>query len=196
MLFRSLGNVVIKVDFHPFIRWLAQESESGNLDEAEAVLRSSLFFELEFGRIDREGFLRGIGDVFKIKSSADEIEKRFCSIFPGSVDGMVELLGEISREQPVYALSNTNELHLSWIRRQHPETLDPFQKVFSSHELKKRKPDPGIYQDVCDALGVDPARIVFFDDLEVNIEGARQAGMNAYLFRDTGQVREILGIVK
>ena len=39
-----------------------------------------------------------------------------------------------------------------------------------------RKPDPRIYELVCDRLDVDPPRRVFLDDLGVNLKPARALG--------------------
>jgi len=40
-----------------------------------------------------------------------------------------------------------------------------------------RKPDPRIYQLVCDRLGVSPKETVFLDDLGSNLKPARELGM-------------------
>ena len=40
-----------------------------------------------------------------------------------------------------------------------------------------RKPDPRIYQLVCDRLGVSPKETVFLDDLGANLKPARELGM-------------------
>ncbi len=40
-----------------------------------------------------------------------------------------------------------------------------------------RKPDPKIYQLMCETLGVDPSACVYLDDLGVNLKPARAMGM-------------------
>jgi putative hydrolase of the HAD superfamily len=40
-----------------------------------------------------------------------------------------------------------------------------------------RKPDPRIYQLVCDRLEVSPKETVFLDDLGANLKPARELGM-------------------
>jgi putative hydrolase of the HAD superfamily len=54
------------------------------------------------------------------------------------------------------------------------------------------KPEPEIYQVLIDALGCAPGKIVFFDDMPVNVEGARGLGITAYLWKDAKAAREIL----
>jgi putative hydrolase of the HAD superfamily len=59
--------------------------------------------------------------------------------------------------------------------------------VVYSHEEGMTKPDPRIYELVCQRLGVRPSEAVFVDDSEVCISGAKRAGMTAVQFRDTQQ---------
>ena len=76
-------------------------------------------------------------------------------------------------------------------RRRHPllrRPLDarhsyfPYEKLthaFASHDLRLRKPDDAIYAHVERVTGVAGGRIVFFDDVEENIEGAGRRGWQA-----------------
>ncbi len=48
-----------------------------------------------------------------------------------------------------------------------------------SHRLGMAKPDAAIYQHAAEGLGVKPEEILFVDDREENIAGARAAGMVA-----------------
>nr|WP_243869687.1 HAD family phosphatase [Amycolatopsis granulosa] len=56
-----------------------------------------------------------------------------------------------------------------------------------SHEVGMNKPDPRIYQLTCTRLGVAPEETIFLDDLEVNVTGAREAGLHAVLYRNNSQ---------
>jgi putative hydrolase of the HAD superfamily len=42
------------------------------------------------------------------------------------------------------------------------------------------KPDPEIFEQVVDDLGVPPHRIAFFDDTPVNVKAASDAGLVAF----------------
>jgi putative hydrolase of the HAD superfamily len=54
------------------------------------------------------------------------------------------------------------------------------------------KPEPAIYQVLIDALGCAPEEIIFFDDLPVNVEGARNMGITAYRWENAETARGIL----
>lgn len=57
------------------------------------------------------------------------------------------------------------------------EVMALFDHVIESAKIGLRKPDPKIYQMMIDALGVDPKRCVYLDDLGVNLKPAREMGM-------------------
>lgn len=52
-----------------------------------------------------------------------------------------------------------------------------FDHVIESSKVGLRKPDPRIYALMCEALGVDPTRCVYLDDLGINLKPARAMGM-------------------
>ena len=52
-----------------------------------------------------------------------------------------------------------------------------FDHVIESSKAGVRKPEPAIYEMMCAALGVEPERCVFLDDLGVNLKPARAMGM-------------------
>jgi putative hydrolase of the HAD superfamily len=54
------------------------------------------------------------------------------------------------------------------------------------------KPEREIYQLLINALGCAPEEIVFFDDIPVNVEGARKSGITAYLWKNAETARGIL----
>jgi putative hydrolase of the HAD superfamily len=55
------------------------------------------------------------------------------------------------------------------------------------------KPEREIYQVLIDSLGCAPEEIVFFDDMPVNVESARNIGISAYQWKD---VKTACGILK
>jgi putative hydrolase of the HAD superfamily len=57
------------------------------------------------------------------------------------------------------------------------EVMALFNHVIESAKIGLRKPDPRIYQMMVEALGVDPRRCVYLDDLGVNLKPARDMGM-------------------
>ena len=55
-----------------------------------------------------------------------------------------------------------------------------FDYLFLSYEIKCIKPSNDIYLQVIDALDCEADNIIFFDDNQKNVNGAKQLGINAY----------------
>jgi putative hydrolase of the HAD superfamily len=54
-----------------------------------------------------------------------------------------------------------------------------FDHVIESSKAGVRKPDPRIYQMMCETLGVEASACVYLDDLGINCKPASQLGMHA-----------------
>lgn len=59
---------------------------------------------------------------------------------------------------------------------------DLFEGAAISAELGVLKPDPRIYAHLLETFGLTPHESVFLDDVPANVEGARNAGMQAVVF--------------
>ena len=76
---------------------------------------------------------------------------------------------------------------------------DEFDAVISSWELKIHKPAPEFFERACAVLGLDPQWVLFVDDDDRSVRGARAAKLLA--FRWTGAdgipyLRAALGLPK
>jgi epoxide hydrolase-like predicted phosphatase len=73
-----------------------------------------------------------------------------------------------------------------------------FDTIVESSRVGLNKPDPRIYQLVCDQLGVTPPEAVFLDDLGANLKSARAMGMTTIKVDDPvaalAELGEVLGI--
>lgn len=70
-----------------------------------------------------------------------------------------------------------------------------FDTVVISGEVGVSKPEPAIYELTAERLGVEPAEAVFIDDLAVNCDGAREAGMQTIVYVNMNQLQTDLAKV-
>ena len=68
-----------------------------------------------------------------------------------------------------------------------------FEHVIESSKAGVRKPDPRIYQMMCDHLGLGPEVCVYLDDLGINCKPAAQLGMAAIKVTSGDQALDALG---
>jgi len=64
---------------------------------------------------------------------------------------------------------------------------DLVEEIVYSHEAGFSKPDPRIYALICTRLDVPPAEMVFLDDAEACVAGARGVGIHAVRYQDNAQ---------
>ncbi len=97
----------------------------------------------------------------------------------------LEFLEDICTKYRCFLLSNTNELHINWIKEQWKTPLyNRFKKCFEqfylSHEIHMRKPDAEIYTFVLTANNLNPEDTIFIDDLSENTKAAQKLGIHTW----------------
>ena len=94
---------------------------------------------------------------------------------------MLEALRRISAKLKTGCITNNvksdNKHGGMWNNPAVDEAMSLFQHVIESSKVGIRKPDPRIYTMMTDALGVDPKRAIYLDDLGINLKPARELGM-------------------
>src|SRR5262249_5574360 len=95
-------------------------------------------------------------------------------------------------------IADDGETHVSGDTPMAAELAGLFDTVVESALVGLRKPDPRIYELVCDRLGVTPEESVFLDDLGTNLKSARAMGMTTIKVDDpvaaVTDLAEVLGI--
>jgi putative hydrolase of the HAD superfamily len=82
--------------------------------------------------------------------------------------------GCITNNMPANQVGGASAGNRSFYSR---EIMEMFDHVIESSKIGIRKPDPRIYQMMCEALSVAPSACVYLDDLGVNLKPARALGM-------------------
>ena len=90
-----------------------------------------------------------------------------------------------SKKYRIFLLSNTNDLHISWIqktwgRKLFSEFKNCFEKFYLSHEIHLRKPNKNIYEFVIESNKLTPEETFFVDDTEENTIMANKLGIKSW----------------
>lgn len=102
-----------------------------------------------------------------------------------------DVLRELNAHEVPTAILSNAPVALGVLARQ-SDWAEWVTRWFFSGDLGLAKPDLEIYEVVSLGLGVPPAEIVFFDDRIVNVEAAKQAGWNAFLWESGESTRATL----
>jgi putative hydrolase of the HAD superfamily len=106
----------------------------------------------------------------------------------GFFPGAVELLSALRPRYRLAALSNSNPLH--WARNARLGIPGHFEFVMSSHEVGCCKPERAIFEAALQRAGLPAEDVVFFDDLQKNVDGAKAVGIRAW------QVQGVEGVMQ
>ncbi len=149
---------------------------------------------LERGEIDLESFYPAFDrecEAAGHKISAREMMRRIAE-FAQPRPVMIEAIGTLRRER-FRTAALTNNWKGDEIGRRAQQLGDLFDVFVESAVVGLRKPDPRIYQLVCDQLEIAPEDAVFLDDIGRNLKSARALGMTTIKVDSAGQALAELG---
>lgn len=101
-----------------------------------------------------------------------------------------DFLKKLSEEKDfqLILLSNTNEIHIDWIKDNVP-FFEDFKRCFDafylSHEINYRKPDAAIYKYVIEQHDLNPEECLFIDDTKENTDAAAELGIHTWNLEPT-----------
>jgi glucose-1-phosphatase len=189
----DLGRVVLNVDFQ---KTLACWATHARCDPAHLAGRFTSRDELcqghEKGKISDPEFFAALRTTLGIAISDAQFLEGWNAIFAGEMPGIAPLLARAAKRVPLYAFSNTNAAHVEHFSSAYAGVLGHFRELFLSSAIGLRKPDAEAYDHVVKAIGSPAERIVFFDDLVENIEGARARGLTAVHVMSSDDVADAL----
>jgi putative hydrolase of the HAD superfamily len=157
-------------------------------------------YAMERGEITEEAFLEKFADGLEPILGHRPHMHRFRELFIGTLspnEEMIELMRELKASGLRMAMltNNVREWEPTW--RAMLPVDEIFETVIDSAFVGCRKPEPQIYEITLERIGMPAEQCLFVDDIEVNCEGGRAAGMNVVHFRDTPQaiseIRAALG---
>lgn len=105
---------------------------------------------------------------------------------------MAQLVREIKSRGYKTAMLTNNVREWMLIFNKKFKLDEYFDIIVNSADLRIRKPEPGIYQEVMQKLSVREDQLIFIDDSVVNIEGARSLGIKSILFDSFGNFKSQL----
>jgi putative hydrolase of the HAD superfamily len=154
---------------------------------------------LEAGEVSMRDFLEEVlGRFGKRLRKGDSPDELWAAPFERLVSfrvGTVSLVRSLKRRGfRVFLFSNTSTPHAKLVRRKGWDRL--FDGFMTSCELHAIKPNPEAFGKALAEMGTGPSQVVFIDDKEENVKGAKDFGIRwafrftsvAALRRDVAQV--------
>ena len=188
----DLGRVVLDIDFSKALTCWATHAGCTPADLAARFVREEPYRLHEVGKIDDAAYFQSLRATLGFGITDAQFLEGWNAIFAGEMPGIAPLLARAAKRMPLYAFSNTNRPHVEHFSKAYADVLGHFREMFLSSTIGLRKPDAAAYDHVVKAIGVPASRILFFDDLAENIEGARACGLAVVHVRSPGDVAKAL----
>lgn len=177
----DLGNVLVFHDNALLFRRLGLRAGLTG-EEVGQRLTGAGWTAANRGLLDAEGIRRDVCGALGVDLPMPEFAALWSSHFTVHDAVLPRVEGLVGRVTLVL-LSNTNALHVAWLRPRLP-LLERFNHVLMSCEVGKVKPDPAFFQLALQRAGCAPHEAAFFDDLPEFVEAANALGLRGHLFTD------------
>ena len=188
-VFFDIGGVVAKCDLEQYAPMAAKIFDSTE-DSIRAEVQARVA-SLEIGKTDATTFWEDVGLGLQQKGVGKlPPESRYHNLWLKALKAhlkldinLINLCWSLQRKGLVIgALSNTIEEHAEHLAQ--IGTYQPFKPCILSYLVGLRKPDAAIYKLAAKKAGKPIKKCLLIDDLESNVTGARQAGMQGFLYTD------------
>jgi len=149
-------------------------------------------FELERGRISEADFLAAMRRELASELGHEPELHRFSEIYfdaLGVNEPMIGVMRDARNRGHRMALLTNNVREWEPLWRAMVPVDEIFEIIVDSAFVGIRKPEPEIYELTVERLGdgIGPSDCLFVDDVEVNIDAARQLGMQTVDFQSNEQ---------
>jgi len=176
----DFGDIFINLDKKLFAEELQKLHISQESEEMLPILQ-----QYEMGLVSTDKLLTFFEERLSI--SEDKLKRAWNSIlldFPKERLRFIQNLSE-SKKYRLFLLSNTNDLHISWIQQnwgmeQYNAFKICFEQFYLSHEINLRKPNNNIYEFVLTSNDLEPKETLFIDDTKENTDAAKALGIHIW----------------
>ena len=193
----DLGNVILPFDHRQIARKLCAHTRGNGGRSPEEVF--GYIFDLQEGFINpfEEGefssfeFYLRLRDRYNLDLDFEAFKEIWNNIFWDNpeVNEVIVRLKDMC--YPVFLLSNTNELHFSYILERFP-IIHALDEWILSFEVGAKKPKQRIYEAIFEKTDVPAGRILYIDDVPAYVEAAERMGMNGMVFKEPADLWSIV----
>jgi glucose-1-phosphatase len=176
----DLGGVILNIDYQRPIEAFKALGIETNYSKQE---QAEVFDLLETGKMSADEFVEILLKKAKVGTTHQQIEHAWNSIILDFPLRRLQLLQQLQLHYNLYLISNTNAIHeeafndLLFRTCGYPGLAVFFDKVYMSHHVGLRKPNPEIFKLVLSENNLQANETLFLDDSLQHIESASALGI-------------------
>ncbi len=193
----DLGGVLLDLNMKSCVRAFYLLGLNQHIINEEQIFSYKFFSEFQNGELTVTEFYDKIREVLNNPAITDkEIASAWNQMIIDIPTQRVELLKKLNGKYNIYLFSNTNAIHAKKFEEDFYtmhgiEFKSMFKKVYYSHEIFNSKPRISSYLKVLKDARVNAKETLFIDDLEKNINAAREAGLQAFWLQPGMDITEV-----
>ncbi len=186
----DLGKVIVDFDHRMICKNMARHCPFNAHDIYQRIFNSGLEAQFDEGIITPRNFFEHIKHQLHFSGSLTEFQKIWNHIFR-LTPGISPIIINLKKHYRLLCLSNTNQWHFEYCLKTFP-VLQYFDDFILSYQIKKRKPDPGIFQAALAKANCSAAECIYIDDICDYVKAAASLGIRAIHFTSVSQLKKAL----
>jgi len=186
----DLGGVVVEMESDRLVHQAAQVIGRPFEEVQQAIYHEELLLPFELGRITATAYYEGLKKRLALRWTYEQFVRNWNGVFTENTD-VTALLQQLHKRHRLMALTNTNTLHLDYIKASFP-SLTVLEDWVASCDVGLRKPDPQFYRLALERAKVRPSEAVYVDDRPEMVEAGRAVGLTAVRFENGRQLAQDL----
>jgi len=158
--------------------------------------QKGIYGDMEAGILPASRFRELILAESRPGCKPEDVDRAMAALLVGMREDTVETVKRLAAKYPLYLLSNNNPISMARTYQILRENgIDPdttFRGQFISWEMKMLKPSRAFYLETVRRIGLPAGEILFIDDNQANVDGARAVGMEARYYLPGSQLSSLL----
>ncbi len=179
----DFGGVILNIDYKKTEQAFIGLGITDFAERYSQLQQTDIFDQLETGKIGSAEFVAALKNIAGRDIADEQIIAAWNAMLLDLPLRRLQILQQLQLHFDLFLLSNTNEIHEEAFNK----TLKSqsgfnsmgvfFDKVYFSHRVGLRKPDPAIFQMILDQNSLNPEKTLFVDDSPQHIESAKTLGI-------------------
>ncbi len=191
----DLGGVLLNIDYKLTEKAFIDLGITDFPERYSQLSQTPVFDDFETGKIDKDSFIAQMQAMAGVPLSAQQITDAWNAMLLDYPLRRLQILQQLRLYYDLLLLSNTNEIHeaafndILYKAHGMPTLGVFFDKVYLSHRIGMRKPNPEVFRHILDENGLNAADTLFIDDSPQHIEGAKSVGIRT-IYMEKGMTIE------
>jgi len=177
----DLGNVLFEVKWEGCSKKLAEMTGSDATELQSRFTFDQTLAEFEKGQIEPKEYHQHFCEQLEVKVSFEQFRECWQDIYGDVIQEVADAITQLAGKLQLVAFTNSNVLHNEVWPKLYEEAVSSFDRVFVSSDMGMRKPEQEGFEHIFEEMRAQPEEVLFFDDLDKNVEAALMLGMTAFV---------------